>query len=133
MRRDKEYMKYHALFLALKRGEEGAIDYDYLELPTGEVRLLTAGRARGFINSTCRITILYRSGDLRHGLGPKRQPCRLKFRVRVYRPTAGGWRTSLDGLKRLAKQGGSCKAAKTLRFKKYFDDFPSAGRYELLA
>jgi adenine-specific DNA-methyltransferase len=118
----KERLKYHALYLPLERGEEGATRYNYVELPDGTCRLLSAAEQENpsLIPSGARF-FTDQGLTSRTGTETTQQP--FEFEGQVFRPTAGGWRTSIEGLQRLTVARRILKAGSTLRFKKFFDDF----------
>lgn len=120
--KDKSNLRYRQLFLPLKVGEEGATRYSYAELPNGEKRLLTEdeNRDRSLVP---RGTRFFTDQGLTSRTGNETTKQPFNFEGEEYRPTVGGWRTSLEGLRRLASVGRILKAGTTLRFKKYFDDF----------
>jgi adenine-specific DNA-methyltransferase len=120
--KEKDRLKYHALYLPLERGEEGATRYNYVELPNGNCRLLSAAERENpsLIPSGARF-FTDQGLTSRTGTETTQQP--FEFGGQVFRPTVGGWRTSIEGLQRLASAGRILKAGGTLRFKKYFDDF----------
>ena len=120
--RDKEYLKYHPLFVPLERGKEGATRYNYLEFPDGTCRLLTEDERENpsLISVSARF---FTDQGLTSRTGTETTRRSFEFEDETYSPTAGGWRTSMEGLKRLAAARRILKAGRTLRFKKYFDDF----------
>ena len=122
--REKECVKYHPLFVPLERGEQGATRYNYVELPDGTCRLLTEEERENPSLIPVSARFFTDQGlTSRTGTETTRRP--FEFEGETYQPTAGGWRTSIEGLKRLAAARRILKAGRTLRFKKYFDDFGS--------
>jgi len=120
--KDKAVVKYRQLYLPLKRGEEGATRYNYVELPDGTTRLLTEGERENESLIPAGARFFTDQGlTSRTGSDTTRLP--FTFDGEGYRPTAGGWRTSIHGLENLAAAGRILKAGSTIRFKKYFDDF----------
>ena len=122
--RDKKCVKYRSLFVSLERGEEGATRYNYVELPDGTCRLLTE-KERENPSLISVSTRFFTDQGLTSRTGTEATKHPFEFEGETYHPTAGGWRTSIEGLKRLAAAQRILKAGKTLRFKKYFDDFGS--------
>jgi adenine-specific DNA-methyltransferase len=120
--KDKTVLKYRQLFLPLKRGEKGATRYNYMELPDGTCRLLTDDEREddSLIPAGARF---FTDQGLTSRTGSETTRLPFTFEGVDYRPTAGGWRTSIEGLRRLAEAGRILKAGATIRFKKYFDDF----------
>lgn len=114
--------KYRQLYKVLTRGEEGATRYNYVELPTGATRILTSEEKDdpSLVPPGSRF---FTDQGLTSRTGTESTRKAFTFDGRSYVPTVGGWRTSVEGLERLASKGRILTAGKTLRFKKYFDDF----------
>ncbi|MBI5855194.1 MAG: site-specific DNA-methyltransferase, partial [Nitrospirae bacterium] len=120
--RDKDKAKYRQLYLPLERGKEGATRYNFVRLPDGEERLLTEEERENLALIPEGARFFTDQGlTSRTGSETTRKP--FVFEGKEYVPTVGGWRTSVEGLERLAKAGRILKAGTTLRFKKFFDDF----------
>jgi adenine-specific DNA-methyltransferase len=125
--RDKERIKFRRLFQPLVPGEEGATRFTHVESPDGKKqRTLTPAERRdpALIPSGWRL--FTDQGLTSRGAGSINSAtmAAFPFEGEDFRPTAGHWRTGIEGLAVLATQGRILRAGKTLRFKKYFDDFP---------
>lgn len=120
--KDKASLRYRQLYLLLERGQEGATRYNYVSLPSGKERLLSKREKEdaSLIPDGARF-FTDQGLTSRTGSETTRKP--FVYSGRKYTPTAGGWRTSIDGLLKLAVAGRILEAGTTIRFKKYFDDF----------
>lgn len=113
-------MKFRPLLRELTVGEEGATRYSKVIFPDGTVRQagdLTDEQVREAGGS------LFTDQGLTSRTGSESTTRAFNFHGRPYSPTAGGWRTSLDGLSRAAKAGRILRTASKLRFRKDYSDF----------
>jgi adenine-specific DNA-methyltransferase len=101
--KDRSAIKYRQLYKELTLGEEGATRYTRTD-PDQRNRPYTD---QGLTSRSGSSTTLFP----------------VEFEGEVFTPTAGGWRTSDRGMQRLLEAGRVLRAGKTIRFKKYFDDF----------
>ncbi len=120
--KDKSRVKYRQLYLSRSPGDKSFTRYDFIELPSGAERRLSRSELFGEqampegrqFRHTSLISDGQASGDQT-----------FKFRGREFRPKATShWKTTVDGLARLAKCGRIEDATTTIRFKRYLDDFP---------
>jgi adenine-specific DNA-methyltransferase len=120
--RDISLTKYHQLYRPRTREMlEGA--YSWLEEPDETVRRLRSG---DFVDGALSVTgrrfqsaILVSSGASDVGSRP------YVFAGIEYKPSAGThWKTTKDGLDRLAAAGRLMPVGRTLTYKRYEDDFP---------
>ena len=116
--------RYRQLNVELHIGEEGATRYRKIESRlNGEIRTLGS-------DDETDVNALP-SGDWRfftdQGMTSRSGSDTTRFPVRyegkLWSPTAGGWRTSNDGMRRILGCERVLSAGDTIRFKKYFDDF----------
>lgn len=115
--------RYRQLHTELSLGAEGATRYGKAESKlTGEVRNLTDEEDEHpeRIRSEWR-TFTDQGLTSRSGSSTTAFP--VQFQGKEYRPTAGGWRTGEDGMKRVLGSERVLPAGTTIRFKKCFDDF----------
>lgn len=113
---------YRPLFKQLMPGVEGATRYSYVELSDGMQRLLT-DEERGDLGSLPSESRLFTDQGLTSRTGSATTIVPFEHMGTKHIPTAGGWRTNLVGLARLAQTNRILTAGKTLRFKKCFQDF----------
>ncbi len=116
--------KYRPLFSQTVLGEEGATRYTRAQSEvTGEIRTLTD-------SELADPTVLPEAGwrpltdqGLTSRSGSDATRFSVRFQGRDFRPTAGGWRTGAEGMARVLGAERVLPARKTIRFKKFFDDF----------
>jgi adenine-specific DNA-methyltransferase len=121
--KDKEHVKYHQLFLAKERGGTGSGEYSWVELPDGTRRRLTKEEsdntsllpsgARFFIPDNLTSADVSATGTFTY-----------QFDGKDFFPKGGHWKTTKDGLDRLKDQRRLIVQGVTLRYVRYFDDFP---------
>jgi adenine-specific DNA-methyltransferase len=121
--KDKEHVKYHQLFLAKERGGTGSGEYSWVELPDGTRRRLTKEEsdntsllpngARFFIPDNLTSADVSSTGTFTY-----------RFDGKDFFPKGGHWKTTKEGLDRLKEQGRLIIQGVTLRYVRYFDDFP---------
>lgn len=123
--RNVELIKYHPLFRKLKRGEKGATRYDYIENPnTGAFRRLTQEEQKDETIIPNGWRYYTDQGLTSRGGGSDATMAALTFEGEKFKPTAGHWRTTVEKIeKRVIPAERVLRAGRTLRFKKYFDDF----------
>jgi len=101
--RDRSLIKYRQLFRELIIGEEGATRYTKSD-PLFPDHLYTD---QGLTSRSPSESTLFP----------------VEFEGNSYRPTAGGWRTGQEGMGKVLAAERVLAAGKTIRFKKYFNDF----------
>jgi len=123
--KNKPTLKFRRLYRPTSIGQEGASRYKQIESPDGnERRLMTASERE----DPTRIPAgwkAYRDQGLtsRSGSDTTTQP--FEYEGKVFRPSSGGWRTTAEGLTRLATAGRLFVTGNNLSFKKFYDDFPA--------
>ena len=104
--RDKTQLKYHQLHKELKLGGPGATRYTAFDEK----------------DQSKEANPYFRQGlTSRTGTETTRFP--VAFQGKEYKPTAGGWRTSIEGMQRLIVADRVAVEGRRLTFKKYFRDF----------
>jgi adenine-specific DNA-methyltransferase len=101
--KQKEVIKFHPLFIEKNPGELGASRYTNLEE--------TSGRR-------------YTTTDLRSQSGGESIAFEFEYLGKKFSPRPMFWKTTHNGLTQLAQSGRLLIEGKTLRFKRYLDDFP---------
>ncbi|PNU20416.1 site-specific DNA-methyltransferase [Geothermobacter hydrogeniphilus] len=117
--KNTKQLKYRQLYVPLELGEEGATRYSYAQLPDGkvvptsEIEESTADGVRFFTDQ-----------GLTSRTGSEGTSFPVEYQGVVSSPTAGGWRTGQEGMRRVGRASRILTTGKgKLRFKKYFDDF----------
>jgi adenine-specific DNA-methyltransferase len=118
---DVERVKYREIFRPKAAGEEGASKYSFVELPTGERCHYSQADARdlGELSESARV---FTDDQLTSQRPPGSDP--FEFQGAVFSPLPGYWKTSIDGLHRLANANRVMVAGKNARFVRYLQDFP---------
>lgn len=114
-------VKYRQLYKGLTLGGEGATRYRYVENTEG-IRSITQEE----INNPSLLPedskVFFKQG-LTSRTGTETTAFEVNFLGKKYKPTAGGWRTSLAGIKNLINANRVVVEGRRLTFKKYFNDF----------
>ncbi|MGH9945310.1 MAG: site-specific DNA-methyltransferase, partial [Pyrinomonadaceae bacterium] len=120
--KDKSTIKYHSIFLSKSVGREGASNYGCVESPDGQTwRRLTQAEK----DSPETIPVEWRvfsMGDLTSQRPPGSFP--FEYAGAVFTPGKNYWKTSEEGLQKLAGNKRLIVQNKNLYYKRYFDDFP---------
>ncbi len=117
-------IKYRQLFKEKIQGLEGTKGYDYVELKDGSERNLTPEEKENIFQIPSE-TRLFSKGDLQSsGKASEDQP--FEYLGKIYRPNpTSHWKPNYpNGLQRLADKKRIVITGNTLRYKRYFDDFP---------
>ena len=120
--KDKGKLKYRQNFFRKEPGEEGAKQYNWVELADGARRSMTSEEVEsGNIPVGARIFQPYPLVSM--GAAPKEQP--FEWNGRTFYPSPNRhWSVTLDGLKRLAETDRLMAQGNTLRFINYLSDYP---------
>jgi len=118
----KESIKYRQLYSDKESGEVGASKYRTVEMPDGTRRQLTqeeirTGRAEGRLMVDDNLT----SQTTRVGLTTVFP---VKLDGREFYPGTGGWKTNVDGMRKLKHANRLVVGGNRLRYIRYIDDFP---------
>ena len=124
--KDIERAKYRQLFVEKSLGEVGATKYDQVQLNDGRRRLLSPEERVG-LKALPEGANAYSLGDLtsarvreaRTGYFP------IEFEGRAYLPQKREWSTHREGIQRLLLASRIESMENTLRFVRFFDDFPA--------
>ncbi|MBF0291967.1 MAG: site-specific DNA-methyltransferase [Nitrospinae bacterium] len=122
--KNKEVAKYRQLYSPKEAGEVGATGYTLLELPDGSWRNMTSAERSGELPlpPESRIfdgTPLISAGESTGGTPP------FMFNGGTYfAPQNAHWKTTLNGLNKLAMVGRIVVIGKRVEYKRFIDDFP---------
>ena len=121
--RDRDSMKYRQLYLPRTVGSTTLDRYDFIRLPDGHERRLTAAELAGLTplpdGERFRYTSLL---SARHaGTGDVRE---FSFDGRVFTPGQGTFKSDLQGLTRLGWAGRLRAGLRSLQYARFVDDFP---------
>ena len=124
----KEAIKYRPLFVEKRPGEEGATQYNWIELDSGERRPASKEEIRGDLPAGSRIFQPYPLVSM--GESDRDRP--FKWRGRTFNPSKGRhWSVTEAGLNRLAKEDRLMAIGDTLRMVNYLQDYPVTPRTNL--
>ncbi|NLW50319.1 MAG: site-specific DNA-methyltransferase [Candidatus Brocadiaceae bacterium] len=122
--KDRSAVKFRSLFLPKKLGDEGATRYNFLELPDGTRRRLTKEEQEGSVAAPASGR-LYTTTDLKSQGFRQFTTVPFAFQGQEYHPGPNmNWKTTLQGLERLAGQSRIVVEGNSLRYLRYFDDYP---------
>lgn len=121
--KDVGQVKYRQLYQRKSIGLEGAGVYNRVEMPSGERRRLTREELEN-LDSLPGDWRVYTQGDL-SSQGAASGPQPFEFEGRTFHPSPNShWKTTTEGLRRLAERGRIEVSGKSLRYVRFYDDFP---------
>lgn len=123
--KDKERMKFRRIFLPTKIGEEGASRFIRIESPDGKESRLMTPEEQADPSNIPPGWRAFRDQGLTSRTGSATTTLPFDYQGQAYRPSSGGWRTSIEGLSRLAQANRLLVTGTNLSFKRYFNDFPA--------
>jgi adenine-specific DNA-methyltransferase len=121
--RDVERVKFRKVYRE-RTQQQTDTAYNYVEIPDGSFRLLSKEELEGTqaIPAGAR---RFRPSQLYSQTGGESSRYSFEFEGKTYKsPSSGGWRTSPDGLKSLAKANRVMHRGQYLAYKMFADDFP---------
>ena len=126
--KDKEQIKFHQLYQEKALGEEGAVEYFYAELPSGEIKRMSSQEIQNpsLLPSGSKVFALDSivSGGT---TPPELQKIRLEFEGNTYVLYCGpnrNWKAGYEGTKKLWSVGRLLRREGLRIYKRYFSDFP---------
>ena len=119
--RNREKMKYRQLYLSKSLETSGAGKYVYGEFPSGEWRKLSSDE----LTSPPEGVRIFRDDNLTSQSGGKTTQFDYIFQGQTFSVRRGGWKTNLDGMKKLEAAERLIKRESSLNYKRYLDDFPA--------
>ncbi len=120
--KNKTNIKFRQLYTEKKIGIDET-EFNQVISSSGEYRTMnTEEKSSRFIPKGYKI---FKSTDLNSRSGSESTSKSFSFKGIEYFPRSGaGWRTNLDGLKKLEQQNRLIATSNTLRYIHYFNDFP---------
>ena len=116
-------VKYRQLYEYRKKGEKSLDRYDMLLKPDGTVRRLS--REEITEGEVLEAGIRYQSAPLYSDGASSNENQEFEFEGKTYIPRKDThWKTSVEGLKKLAKKKRIEKMGTTIRYRRFADDFP---------
>jgi adenine-specific DNA-methyltransferase len=120
--KSKESLKYRALYTEKTLGEEGALNYNWASFPDGSKARLSAEQIEE--HSDFPDLRLFRHDNLTSSSGVEKTRFEVDFEGKTFTPHPSVWKTGETGMKRLRFAGRLFAPANTLRYIRYFNDFP---------
>ena len=122
--KDIESVRYRQMFLQKELGEEGATQYNYVESVDGSTfRPMTAEEQADPSVIGDRFRILTHGDMSAQGTSGNTEP--FSFNGKPFRvPANCHWKTTPDGMRRLAENNRLLAMGNSLRYKRYLSDFP---------
>ncbi len=120
-----EHVKYRQPYVPKAAGGEGAGQYTWIEMPGQLARPLTADEQEKLDDVFTRGGKLLRPDTLSSAGYSEKLSAPFKYLGQSYEPpTNAHWKTTAEGLSRLAELGRLIPIGQRLYYKRYFDDFP---------
>jgi adenine-specific DNA-methyltransferase len=122
--KDKKQVKYRQLYLDKEFGGAGATNYEFVRVPDGAHRRMNAEEKAdpGVLPAGSRI---YRRSPLTSQGFRQNTTVPYVFKGKTYHPGANGnWKTTVEGLDRLAELDRLEAYGETLSFRRFIEDFP---------
>ena len=117
--RDKTQVKFRQLYIRKEIGAAGATQYGWIDID-GERRLANPEE----LSDPPSGARLFAHGDLTSQTGGETTTFPVNFDNRVFRPAKGGWKTNAEGMQHLVAAGRLFVVGNSLRYIRYFSDFP---------
>jgi adenine-specific DNA-methyltransferase len=121
--KDRKSIKYHFLYEKKLPEDQIGIFYDYVELPNGDRRKVRKDEYDTLKNQKnlkfFQGSVLYSDGETKSG----RYPIEIDG-VSFLSPPGSHWKTSKEGIENLLKAKRIFLKGKSLRYVRYFNDFP---------
>ena len=119
--KDSDVLKYRQLYREKAQAIDGAAGYNFVELQDGTVKSTNEFKDKEL---PAGARFFAKSDLLSNGAAGIEQP--FEFMGKKYKPNANShWKAKYpDGMNRLAELGRIVLTGNTLRYKRYFDDFP---------
>jgi adenine-specific DNA-methyltransferase len=116
-------IKYHQLYQPKAIGLEGAGVYNKVELPDGTRRKLTADELEQMDHLPEEWRVFSLDNIMSQGDAKEPQP--FEFEGKTYYPAANShWKAKVEGLRRLAQKKRIEVSGSSLRYVRFYDDFP---------
>lgn len=117
--KDMENVKYHQLFEEKTLGEVGATQYDWIHKVSGEKRRV---KSSDQVEKGDRLFHIGDASAMSNNVG-KVSPLLIEG-IEIYPPKGRLWQSNIEGMNKLYKKGRLMLVGNSLRYIRYFDDFP---------
>jgi len=121
--RTKDQIKFRSLYQPKLLATGTGARYNQVELPDGSVRPITREEQLEpkLLPSGARVFL---GGPLTSQTGSKSTIFEFEFNGKSYRPNVGGWKTNIEGMKKLISKERIIATKTYVNYKLYLDDFP---------
>ncbi|MGI8492250.1 MAG: site-specific DNA-methyltransferase [Acidimicrobiales bacterium] len=119
--KDLRQIKYRQIYLRKSAGQVGATKYDQVEEADGSRRPATADERRGLLADARLLTL----DNLTSQTGVDKTRFDVTLNGRSFRPHPAVWKTGEEGMARLLEARRVQAQRNTLRYVRYFEDFPA--------
>ncbi len=119
--KNKEKMKYRQIYLSKSLETSGAGKYVYGEFPSREWRKFSSEELENHPEGVR----LFRDDNLTSQSGGETTQFDYIFQGQTFSVQRGGWKTNLNGMKKLEAAGRLLQRNRSLNYKRYLDDFPA--------
>lgn len=117
-----EQLKYRQLFSSKEFGSDKASEYRYVMFEDGTFRTLKKEEIeRGKIPENGK---LFRPSALTSQTGSASTIFDFEYKGKKYKPSSGGWKTSVSGMQKLAEKKRLMPRDNSISYVRYLDDFP---------
>jgi adenine-specific DNA-methyltransferase len=121
--KDKEQVKFRRLCFLKEFGVQGMKGYDWVELPDGKRRKMTE-EEKGDLDRLPKDSRIFTVGDT-SAQGASSTPQEFIFQGKKFSSGSNShWKTTVEGLGRLAEKNRLIIVGNSLRYIRYVDDFP---------
>jgi len=119
--KNKQAVKYRPVWITKLTQDPGANDYNRIHLPDTTRRRLTRDEEANWELLPDGVRVYGQ-----HSLVSQRPPgdFPVAFEGEIFRPLSGFWKTGTEGMKRLLAAQRVERRGRTLRFVRFYDDFP---------
>ncbi|MCX7906249.1 MAG: site-specific DNA-methyltransferase, partial [Bacteroidetes bacterium] len=122
--KERDNLKFHRLFRFKVAGEAGATNYTWLEREDGSHEKITGDKIARWIEFRPNAK-LFAVGDVRSSGWTQGGSFDLIFEGRILKPYSNShWKTTPEGMNRLAQSSRLVLTGNTLMYKRYFSDLP---------
>jgi adenine-specific DNA-methyltransferase len=123
--RDLGAIKYRQVYEAKSFGEEGATQYVFAESPDSAVVRPMTPTEKEDPSTLPEGWKVIAHGDMTSQSGAETTRVPIVWNGDTYVPAKGGWKTNVEGARRLTKASRFLGIGKSLRYRRRFSDFPS--------
>ncbi len=122
--KDRSQLKYRQIFSWKELGTEGTTQYVSIQSPDGKDERRLTDEELFNANSIPKGWRIFASDNLTSQSASETTLYEFKYGGHSFKPGKGGWKTNIEGMKKLAIGGRLKVIGNSLMYRRYFDDFP---------